>query len=96
VLSAINGMDNISIHNDELLISVHPDENRFALLSLLPAVKSPSQTYAIHKESGASRLLFSDDGRIISGASTSIIYKDALYLAQVFDGFVLKITNYSE
>lgn len=95
-LSTINGMDNLSLYNDELLVSVHPDENRFALLSLLPSIKSPSATYAIHKQTGKSRQLFYDSGNIISGASTSIIYNNSLYLAQVFDGFVLKVVNYSE
>ncbi|MBK9327900.1 MAG: hypothetical protein IPM95_01020 [Sphingobacteriales bacterium] len=95
VLSNINGMDNITNHGDELIIAVHPDEIKFALLSYIPTIFSPSKSYSINKSTGETKVIFSDDGRMLSGGSTSLIYNNTLYLSQVFDGFVLKIENYN-
>ncbi|MBK6274709.1 MAG: hypothetical protein IPF58_08405 [Saprospirales bacterium] len=93
-LSTINGMDNLTNFGDELLVSVHPDEVKFALLSYIPTIKSPSITYAINKQTGKSRIVFKDDGKLISGSSTALIIGDDLYLAQVFDNFLLKVHDY--
>lgn len=95
VLSTINGMDNITNHGDELIVAVHPDEIKFALLSVIPTIFSPSKTYTINKSTGEAKVIFSDDGSMLSGGSTSLVYNNTLYLSQVFDGFVLKIENYS-
>lgn len=93
-LSTINGMDNLTNFGDELLVSVHLDEVKFALLSYIPTIKSPSITYAINKQTGKSRIVFKDDGKLISGSSTALIIGDDLYLAQVFDNFLLKVHDY--
>lgn len=93
-LSTINGMDNLTDFGDELLVSVHPDEVKFAMLSYIPTIASPSKTYAINKQTGKSRIIFKDDGKLISGSSTALIIGDDLFLAQVFDGFLLKVHDY--
>ena len=93
-ITAINGMDTIIENGDDLIVSVHPDEIKFALLSYFPQTLSPSKTYAINKQTGQARLIFDDDGKKISGSSTALVHGNDLYLAQVFDGFVLKIANY--
>lgn len=95
-LSTVNGMDNISINGDELIIAVHPDEVKFALLSYFPETLSPSKTYAINKQTGEAKTIFYDDGAVISGSSTALVVGNDLYLSQVFEGFVLKITNYAD
>ena len=95
-LSTVNGMDNISINGDELMVAVHPDEIKFALLSYFPETLSPSKTYSINKKTGATKAVFYDDGKIISGSSTVLVVGNDLYLSQVFEGFVLKITNYAD
>lgn len=94
VLSTINGMDNLTSYKDELVVSVHPNELQFALLSYLPATLSPSKSFAINKKTGRYTPLFSDDGSRISGASTTIIHGKDLYLAQVFGEYVLKVKNF--
>ncbi len=95
-LSTINGMDNILVNGDELIIAVHPDEVKFALLSFLPKTLSPSKTYSINKQTGKTKAIFYDDGALISGSSTALVVGNNLYLSQVFDGFVLKVTNFAE
>ena len=95
-LSSVNGMDNIMVNGDELIIAVHPDEIKFALLSYFPETLSPSKTYSINKKTGAAKPIFYDDGSIISGSSTALVIGNDLYLSQVFEGFVLKISNYAD
>ncbi|HPN19117.1 MAG TPA: SMP-30/gluconolactonase/LRE family protein [Chitinophagales bacterium] len=95
-LSSINGMDNLISNGDELIVAVHPDEVKFALLSYLPNELSPCKTFLINKTTGAANIIFSDDGSLISGSSTAIVSGKDLYLSQVFDGFVLKIANYAD
>jgi hypothetical protein len=91
-ISNINGMDNLIWYGEELLVSVHPDEIAFVVHSLQPKVKSPSEVYAIHATTGKSRMLFKDDGKRISGGSTAMIVDNYLYIAQVFEDFVLKVS----
>lgn len=95
-LSSINGMDNLISNGDELIVAVHPDELKFALLSFLPNELSPCKIFSINKTTGAANIIFSDDGSLISGSSTAIVSGKDLYLSQVFDGFVLKIANYAD
>lgn len=94
ILSNINGFDNISSYGEELIIAVHPDEIKFALLSFIPSALSPCKTYSINKYTGASKLIFEDEGKLISGSSTALIIGNDLYLSQIFGEYVLKITNY--
>jgi hypothetical protein len=95
-LSKINGMDNISDNGDELIVAVHADEIKFALLAYIPSTKSPCKTFSINKKTGAAKLIFSDDGSMISGSSTALVVGKDLYLSQVFEGFILKITHYDD
>ncbi|HQV77453.1 MAG TPA: SMP-30/gluconolactonase/LRE family protein [Chitinophagales bacterium] len=95
-LNSINGMDNISVYGDELIIAVHPDEIKFALSAYFPNVLSPCKTYAINKKTGAERLIYANDGSQISGSSTAIVVDENLYLSQVFSGFIMKITHYDD
>jgi hypothetical protein len=95
-LSTINGMDNLTSSGDDLLVAVHPDLLKFALLSLIPTGKSPSRTYSINKHTGEAHLLFDDDGSTITGSSTALAVGDNLYLAQVFGDFILKIEGYKD
>lgn len=95
-LSSINGMDNIIPNGDELIVAVHPDEVKFALLSYLPSELSPCKTFSINKNTGAAKIIFSNDGSMISGSSTALVAGNDLYLSQVFEGFVLKISHYAD
>lgn len=52
---------------------------------------SPSLVYRIHPNTLEAELVYQDNGGEISAASTALLYDGKLYLAQVFDGFVLEI-----
>lgn len=96
ILSSVNGIDNITMNGDELVAAIHPDEVKFALLSYFPTALSPCKTYSINKHTGESKVIFSDDGTMISGSSTALVIGNDLYLSQVFGEFILKIANYTE
>lgn len=90
-INSINGMDNLIWYGDELLVSVHPDEIAFVVHSLNAKAKSPSEVYAIHAETGKSRIIFKDDGKRISAGSTAVIVDGNLYIGQVFEDYLLKV-----
>jgi hypothetical protein len=90
-ISSLNGMDNLTWYGDELLVSVHPDEIAFVAHSVNQKAKSPSAVYAIQANTGKSRLIFEDNGKSISGGSTALILDRHLYIAQVFEDFILKV-----
>lgn len=90
-ISSLNGMDNLTWYGDELLVSVHPDEIAFVAHSVNQKAKSPSAVYAINASTGKSRLVFEDNGKRISGGSTALIFNGQLYIAQVFEDFLLKV-----
>lgn len=90
-INTLNGMDNLTWYGDELLVSVHPDEIAFVAHSVNQKAKSPSAVYAINTSTGKSRLIFEDNGKLISGGSTALILNNHLYIAQVFEDFLLKV-----
>jgi hypothetical protein len=50
-----------------------------------------NDNFAINRITGEQKVLFSDDGKKISAASTALIYDGHLYISQVFDDFILKV-----
>lgn len=90
-LNQLDGQDNLRWNGNDLLVSVHPNQLKFAINAFNPNTISPIQSYSIDIVSGKKKLLFEDNGNIISSASTTLIYNGNLYLAQIFDPFVLKV-----
>lgn len=90
-LARIKGMDNISMYKDWLIVPAHLKFIKFIKHVSKSENKSPSVVYAINRKTGEQKVLFSDDGKKISAASTALIYKGYMYISQVFDDFILKI-----
>ncbi|MFN4234114.1 MAG: hypothetical protein ACK4IK_04845 [Bacteroidia bacterium] len=90
-LAPIKGMDNISIYNDWLIITAHSNFLKFIKHASNSKNKSPSNVYAINRKTGECKILFSDNGKKISAASTALIYNGNIYISQVFDDFLLKV-----
>lgn len=91
LLSKIKGADNIRLYGDYVIVAGHPKFGKF--ISHMRNIKksSPSEVWAINRYTGQSSLIFKNDGSLISAASGGVIYKNYLFVAQVFDNFVLKI-----
>jgi hypothetical protein len=47
--------------------------------------------YAINPYTKSKRVIYYNKGEEISAASTAIIYRDKLYICQIFDNFVLSV-----
>lgn len=90
-IAKIKGADNLRYCNGMLLTTSHPK-----LMKVVKHFKnkekiSPSIVYSIDPKTGKTVKLFEDDGSLISAASTAIIYKDKLYISQIFENFLIEI-----
>ncbi len=90
-LSGIKGMDNITFYKDYLVIASHTDFMKFMKHVKSSENKSPGVISLFHTEKDTVIHIYATDGKAISANSTGLIYKDTLYIAQVFDGFLLKV-----
>lgn len=90
-IPAIKGADNITFYNGKLVTAAHLDFVKFIGHAGKSTKKSPCMVYQIDLETQQLDTLFMDNGPVISAASTGLIYGDSLYVAQVFDPFILSI-----
>lgn len=90
-IAKVKGADNIRFYGDWLLTSSHYKFMKFISHYKNPKNISPSLIYAININTGEKKELFNDDGSMISAASGAIYYKGNLYIAQVFENFILKV-----
>lgn len=54
---------------------------------------SSSSVHAVNLATGKSQVIFSDDGRLISGISAALETEDAIYFGQSFEPFLLRCTG---
>jgi len=80
-----SGVDNLTWADARtLVVAAHPKLLALALHARDAARRAPSQIYRIDAATGASTLVYADDGATISAASTGLVWKDRLYMGQVF------------
>lgn len=90
--ASISGQDNITKVNDSLiLIAAHPKTLQFIKHAKDPTALSASTTYLVNLNNGHSTAIYENDGSEISANSTSLHYKNKLYIGQVFEGFLLVV-----
>ncbi len=90
-ITSIAGGDNIRFYENTLLTTSHPSFRKFLAHRKDSSEISPTEVYQVDLSSGEKKLLFKDDGTIISAASTAILYDNSLFISQVFEGFILRI-----
>lgn len=86
-------LDNLFFHEDnpeELLVASHPSGMAFLRHAKDANKPSPSVVYAVHTQTGASRVLYANDGKEISAASGAFLLNKVLYISQVFEPFLLR------
>jgi hypothetical protein len=91
-ISNINGMDNLRWSDGKLIVAVHPDEIAFVAHSFSDKASTPTLIYSIDPQTGKAVQLFQDNGKRINGGSTGIVVNGKLYIAQVFEDFILKVS----
>jgi len=90
-IAKLKGNDNIRIHNGRLLTPGHVKSLKFMQHARNPDKKSPVDVYLADPATGEYSTIYSTDGSTISAGSTAIIYKNHLYICQVFDPYILKV-----
>jgi hypothetical protein len=81
-----SGVDNLMWSGPQLIAAAHPSLVRFLLHAEDESRNSPSELYRVDPRTDppAVELVHSNDGSVISGASTGVEYGDTLYISQVF------------
>lgn len=94
-LARIKGGDNITFHQDKLIIANHPKLLKFIFHAIF-RTKSPSSIVSYDLKLKTSQLLdtlFEDNGKLFSGSSTGLKVGEDLYVAQVFGDSLLQVFN---
>lgn len=89
----VMGQDNIMLCGNTLVVACHPKPIKFLKHAINPAKKSPTHVYTVDIKTGNETIqrIFVDDGSRISTGSTAIIYKNKLYISQVFQPYILEV-----
>ena len=86
------GGDNIRLgQNKELLIPAHLKAFKFFAHFKDSSKIAPSVVYSVNTTDGTKEVAYSNDGKQISAASTAVSYKNHLYIAQVYQPYILRI-----
>jgi hypothetical protein len=86
------GGDNIRLgQNKELLIPAHPRVFKFVGHLNDSTKYSPSIVYSLNSTNGVKEVAYANDGKQISAASTAVSYKDYIYIAQVYQPYLLRV-----
>lgn len=90
-IPAVKGNDNITFSGNRLVTSAHLDFIKFLKHVKHAEKPSPCMVYSIDLKTEKLDTLYLDGGTILSAASTGLIYKNDLFVSQVFDPFILRI-----
>lgn len=90
-IAKIKGLDNIRMYENTLLTTSHPKLMRVVKHFKNKDKISPSVVYQIDLSTNESKPLYKDDGAEMSAASVALIYKDYLYISQIFEPFMIRI-----
>ncbi|MEE9373948.1 MAG: hypothetical protein V3V00_12930 [Saprospiraceae bacterium] len=89
-VASITGGDNITRNGDELIIAHHPNIYKFVLHSMV-GLKSPSAVTSYNIKTGKSKVIYGPSAKDISASSTGLIHDGYLYIAQVFENYIVKV-----
>lgn len=91
-LIKLKGQDNIRFYGDDIILPLHLKDFAFIKHTKNKDKHSPSVIYQIPIDKPAdAQLIYSNTGEQISASATGIVYKNKLYISQVFDPFILKV-----
>ena len=90
-IAKIKGADNIRFYKNDLITTSHPKFRKFLKHLKNKDNPSPCDVYSIDLNTFNKKKLYSSSGVPISAVSTAILYNKQLYLAQVFEPFILAV-----
>lgn len=88
-LVRVKGPDNLMRYKDSLLTTAHYDDLAFLDHRKDPEKPAPSIVFRIRPELYTKDAVYVDSGRTISAASTAMIFRNKLYISQVFDPYIV-------
>lgn len=92
-LAQATGWDNFSKYNDSLfLCTAHTNPIKFLNHYKDSSHKSPVAVFSINIKNKSAELLYYTDGSVISAGSTALFHEGYLYICQVFDPYIVKIS----
>lgn len=90
-IPCLKGNDNITFCQNQLVTTAHLDFMKFMKHVKHADKPSPCAVYSVDLETNAIDTLYLDNGSVLSAASTGLIYNGSLYVAQVFNPYILEI-----
>lgn len=91
-LSKIKGLDNLCLQGNWLYTTAHPSFGKFLKHAKPDRLSfSPCDVYRVNIKTGEQQMLFSNDGSIISAASTALPIGEKVFLGQVFADFLVEL-----
>ncbi len=90
-IPSLKGNDNITFYEGKLITTAHLDFMKFLKHVKNENKLSPCIVYSIDLKTEKVDTLYYDNGSTLSAASTGLVYGESLYVAQVFNPFILKL-----
>ena len=89
VVVSLKGGDNLMRHGKYLIAAAHFDDFAFLKHAKDSEKTAPTVVMRITPETGMKKPIYVNSGEFISAASTALVYKDKIYISQVFDPFMV-------
>ncbi|TNF24215.1 MAG: hypothetical protein EP314_08235 [Bacteroidetes bacterium] len=90
-MPCLKGNDNITFVGNKLVTTAHHDFLKFIGHVKDANKPSPCSVYTVDLQTGAIDTLYTDGGTVLSAASTGLIYNGELFVAQVFNPYLIRI-----
>lgn len=90
-IANLPGPDNISLNNEDIIVSANKSGLELFNHFKDPAEISPSNIWSISTKNNEVKEIFYDDGSTISASTVGVIHKNNLYIGQVMNHFILKV-----
>lgn len=83
------GWDNFRWYENNLIVARHTDISKFLLHYTDESKYSPFEVVEIDPSTGSEKVILKDDGSIISGVSTALVWEDKIFCGQIFEPYIV-------
>ncbi|MBK7147815.1 MAG: hypothetical protein IPH78_03100 [Bacteroidetes bacterium] len=90
VIGKAKGADNLRFDGEDILVAAHLRFLKFLKHYKDSSKPSPSTVYRINPTTCKTTVVYYDDGKQISAASTALVFRNNLYVSGIFDGKLVK------
>ncbi len=90
-IAKVKGPDNLRWDGDDLLVACHLRLLKFLAHAKNAKKRSPTTVYRIQPGNMKPIAVYGDNGKTISGGSTALMFKDRLFVSQVFENWIVEV-----